>query len=244
MTVEVGIDSDNGSEIIYQDIPKGQTPQKPDDPKKADHYFVGWYDGDTLLYFDEPIYDAVMVRARWEEGVPLPRLRINARTNEWEVSYDAGHTWTSLGVKATGEKGDAGTDGKDGKDGTDGKNGIDGKDGADGNDGFNGKDGADGKNGIDGKDGADGKDGSDGKNGAEGKDGIGISSVTVDKDGSITVTLTDGSTHRAGSVPVTKEEVQELKITAGAAAVAAGVSLVGLLSAICYTLMKRRKKLS
>ena len=277
VTVEVAIDSDNGSEIIYRDIPRGETFPRSDDPKKADHYFVGWYDGDTLFYFDEPIYDAVMVRARWEEGVPVPRLRINARTNEWEVSYDAGYTWTSLGVKATGEKGDAGTDGKDGKDGidgkdgekgekgdkgdkgdvgadgkdgingkdgTDGKNGIDGKNGADGNDGFNGKDGADGKNGIDGKDGADGKDGSDGKNGAEDKDGIGISSVTVDKDGSITVTLTDGSTHRAGSVPVTKEEVQELKITAGAAAVAAGVSLVGLLSAICYALMKRRKKLS
>lgn len=36
-----------------------------------------------------------------------PQLRISETTNEWEVSLDEGKTWTSLGVKATGEKGDA-----------------------------------------------------------------------------------------------------------------------------------------
>ena len=39
-----------------------------------------------------------------------PQLRINSSTNEWEVSYDDGATWTSLGVKATGE---AGADGRE-----------------------------------------------------------------------------------------------------------------------------------
>ena len=39
------------------------------------------------------------------------KLRVNPATNEWEVSYDGGTTWKSLGVKATGE------DGKDGRDG-------------------------------------------------------------------------------------------------------------------------------
>ena len=92
-----------------------------------------------------------------------------------------------------------------------------------------------------GENGKDGIDGKDGKDGANGKDGIGVSAVTVDKDGSITVMLTDGSTHRAGSVPVTKEEVQALKTTAGAAAGVAGVSLVGVLSAIGYALLKRKK---
>ena len=78
-----------------------------------------------------------------------PELRINAETNEWEVSYDRGATWTSLGVKAvgaagatgaTGATGAAGQDGKDGVNGTDGKDGIDGKDGRNGMDGANGKD--------------------------------------------------------------------------------------------------------
>jgi hypothetical protein len=54
-----------------------------------------------------------------------PSLRINAETLEWEVSYDDGATWTSLGIKATGE---AGQNGNDGQNGADGKDGEDGKD--------------------------------------------------------------------------------------------------------------------
>lgn len=38
-----------------------------------------------------------------------PQLRINSETNEWEVSYDNGNTWKSLGVKATGGSGTSGS---------------------------------------------------------------------------------------------------------------------------------------
>lgn len=69
-----------------------------------------------------------------KDGI-TPQLRINVETNEWEVSYDNGITWTSLGVKATGEKGDKGDKGDTGAAGADGKDGIDGKDGVDGKDG-------------------------------------------------------------------------------------------------------------
>lgn len=61
------------------------------------------------------------------------------------------------------------------------------------------------------------------------------------------ITLTDGSTYKAGSISVIKEEVQALKTTAGAAAGVAevarvaGVSLVGVLSGLGYTLLKRKK---
>lgn len=51
-----------------------------------------------------------------------PQLRIGSG-NIWEVSYDNGSTWESLGVSAVG------VNGKDGKNGTDGKDGEDGKDG-------------------------------------------------------------------------------------------------------------------
>ncbi|MDY2574549.1 MAG: PL29 family lyase N-terminal domain-containing protein [Bacilli bacterium] len=34
-----------------------------------------------------------------------PQLRVSGETNEWEVSYNNGTTWTSLGVKATGSTG-------------------------------------------------------------------------------------------------------------------------------------------
>ena len=66
------------------------------------------------------------IYAIWKENpepptsAAVPKFRINTRTNEWEVSYDDGATWTSLGVRATGEKGEQGADGQDGKDGADG----------------------------------------------------------------------------------------------------------------------------
>lgn len=98
-------------------------------------------DGDTPFYFDGPVLDAVSIKAKRVEGVPVPRLRINAENNEWEVSYDAGYTWASLGVKATGEKGEKGDKGDKGDAGTDGKDGINGVNGANGTDGRDGKDG-------------------------------------------------------------------------------------------------------
>ena len=42
-----------------------------------------------------------------QDGI-TPQLRINTTTLEWEVSLDNGATWTSLGVKAQGDKGDDG----------------------------------------------------------------------------------------------------------------------------------------
>ena len=111
------------------------------------------------------------------------KLRVNPSTNEWEVSYDSGMTWKSLGVKATGE------DGKDGRDGrtpsvgpngnwwigsmdtgvkavgTDGRDGVDGKNGADGLTPAIGENGnwwiGDTDTGVK-AGGADGKDGTDG----------------------------------------------------------------------------------
>ena len=59
----------------------------------------------------------------------MPLLQINSVTNEWEVSYDNGATWTSLNVKATGETGAKGDKGDTGASGMDGANGADGKDG-------------------------------------------------------------------------------------------------------------------
>lgn len=82
-----------------------------------------------------------------------------------------------------------------------------------------------------------GKDGINGSDGRDGKDSVGISAVTVDKDGNITVTFTDGSTHKAGSIPVSKEEVQALKTMAGAAA-----GVAGLLAGMGYVLLKRKKQ--
>ena len=117
------------------------------------------------------------------------KLRVNPATNEWEVSYDSGTTWKSLGVKATGEDGKDGRDGRtpsvgpngngwigsmdtgvkaagtDVRDGTDGKHGVDGKNGTDGLTPVIGENGnwwiGDTDTGVK-AGGADGKDGADG----------------------------------------------------------------------------------
>lgn len=108
-----------------------------------------------------------------------------------------------------GEAGSAGKDGKDGingvdgKDGQDGVNGKDGKDGERGEKGEKGEDGKDGANGVDGKDGTNGKDGvngKDGKDGTDGKNGVSVIGATIDENGNLILTLSDGSTLNAGQV--------------------------------------------
>ena len=172
------------------------------DVEKGDRLFVfnEQYNGDRKTDYASNLLELPLKSA----GSNTLRLRINAESNEWEVSYDEGQRWLSLGVKATG------ADGQDGKDGVDGKDGAPGQDGKDGitprlkigddniwyvsydggqswtslgikatgekgdkgdkgDAGADGQDGADGKDGVDGKD---GKDGADGKDGTNGKDGI------------------------------------------------------------------------
>ena len=102
-----------------------------------------------------------------KDGV-TPQLRINGE-NIWEVSYDGGKTWASMGISAVGASG------ANGQNGAPGQNGIDGvgiatieKTGSNGNVDTYTITLTNGKtfpftvtNGVDGKDGLDGKDGQD-----------------------------------------------------------------------------------
>jgi len=49
------------------------------------------------------------VKAQGDKGLDAvaPQVRINNNTNEWEISIDGGKTYTSTGVKATGNQGDS-----------------------------------------------------------------------------------------------------------------------------------------
>ena len=93
--------------------------------------------GDRLFVFNEQCngdYKTDYASPLWELSLEnsssnMPLLQINSVTNEWEVSYDDGATWTSLNVKATGETGAKGDKGDTGASGMDGANGADGKDG-------------------------------------------------------------------------------------------------------------------
>ena len=158
--IMVTFDDENGT-YARAIIPAGEKVTKPVSPVKDELLFTGWFTADGNKFdFNTTIAEDITLTAGWFDPVAerkgekgdtgiTPELRINAETNEWEVSYDRGATWTSLGVKAvgaagatgaTGATGAAGQDGKDGVNGTDGKDGIDGKDGRNGMDGANGKD--------------------------------------------------------------------------------------------------------
>lgn len=56
------------------------------------------------------------VKAQGDKGTDAiaPQVRINTDTNEWEISTDEGKTWTTTGVKATGDKGNTGGQGEKG----------------------------------------------------------------------------------------------------------------------------------
>lgn len=66
------------------------------------------------------------VKAQGDKGADAiaPQIRINTDTNLWEISTDGGKTWTSTGVKATGDKGNTGAQGPQG-DAIFAKDGID-----------------------------------------------------------------------------------------------------------------------
>ena len=98
--------------IIVKHGEKGDTGATPAISVKQDtdgkYYWT--VDGEWLLDGDRKI---PVTGPKGEDGdagasAIAPQVRINAGTNEWEISTDGGVTWTSTGVQATGEKGDDG----------------------------------------------------------------------------------------------------------------------------------------
>ena len=136
------------------------------------------------------------------------KLRVNPATNEWEVSYDSGTTWKSLGVKATGE------DGKDGRDGRTPSVGLNGNWWIGSMDTGVKAVGTDGRDGVDGKNGADGLTPAIGENGnwwigdtdtgvkaggADGKDGTDGLTPTIGENGNWWIGDTDTGVKAAAS---------------------------------------------
>lgn len=76
-----------------------------------------------------------------------------------------------------------------------------------------GRDGKDGRDGINGRDGKDGRDGADG---VDGKDGVSVVDATVDFDGSLVITLSDGNQIDAGQI-FSAETAQTIQIIKGGA---------------------------
>ena len=81
----------------------------------------------------------------------------------------------------------------------------------DGKDGLNGAKGEKGDTGLRGFDGANGKDGRDGVDGVDGADGVSVTDAHIDFDGSLIITLSDGSEINAGEV-VPMDVAEKIKV--------------------------------
>ena len=151
-----------------------------------------------------------------------PQVRINAATNQWEISADEGENWVSTGVQATGARGEAGAPGEKGEKGDKGDPGQNGVSprvmidpasrewkistdngltwmgtgiSATGEKGEKGDTGAQGAQGEKGEKGDTGAQGAQGEKGEKGDTGVSVTGVTLE-DYKLVVTLSDGTVLR------------------------------------------------
>ena len=76
--VTVTFDSNGGGEVESQTIQQGQQVQRPADPIKDGHTFIGWYNKADLQYinlpewnFDYPVFENMELVAQWMEARPI-----------------------------------------------------------------------------------------------------------------------------------------------------------------------------
>ena len=76
--IAVTFDSDGGSTVAAQRILRGQKAQRPADPIKDGHTFIGWYNKADLQYinmpewnFDYPVFENLELVAQWMEAMPI-----------------------------------------------------------------------------------------------------------------------------------------------------------------------------
>ena len=74
----VTFDSDGGSAVAPQQVLQGQKVQRPADPIKDGHTFIGWYNKADLQYinlpewnFDYPVFENMELVAQWMEAMPI-----------------------------------------------------------------------------------------------------------------------------------------------------------------------------
>jgi len=73
-TFEVRFVTNGGSEVLTQEIKRGENAAKPINPTKEGYTFDGWYLDGEKYYFDEPVSKDMVLEARWvkkETGVKV-----------------------------------------------------------------------------------------------------------------------------------------------------------------------------
>lgn len=80
--VKVTFETNGGSEIAAVELKKGDKLEKPADPTKEDHEFVGWFEDEALTVqfsFEKPIEANITIYAKWTEKLVVS---FNTKTKE------------------------------------------------------------------------------------------------------------------------------------------------------------------
>ena len=97
--VTVTFDSDGGSAVEPQSVPQGQLVQRPADPIKDGHTFIGWYNKADLQYinlpewnFDYPVFENMELVAQWMEAMPISTDPVAYLDENGQTKYCTAYT--------------------------------------------------------------------------------------------------------------------------------------------------------
>ena len=97
--VTVTFDSDGGSAVTPQQVLQGQKVQRPADPIKEGHTFIGWYNKADLQYinlpewnFDYPVFENMELVAQWMEARPISTDPVAYLDENGQTKYCTAYT--------------------------------------------------------------------------------------------------------------------------------------------------------
>ncbi len=70
----ITFDPDNGQTVTSVTVNEGDRVEKPTDPIKDGHTFIGWYDGDMIFDFEIKINDNYSLKAKWNSETETDEL--------------------------------------------------------------------------------------------------------------------------------------------------------------------------
>ena len=95
----VTFDSDGGSAVTPQQVLQGQKVQRPADPIKEGHTFIGWYNKADLQYinlpewnFDYPVFENMELVAQWMEARPISTDPVAYLDENGQTKYCTAYT--------------------------------------------------------------------------------------------------------------------------------------------------------
>ena len=104
----VTFDSDGGSAVAPQQVLQGQKVQRPADPIKDGHTFIGWYNKADLQYinlpewnFDYPVFENMELVAQWMEAMPISTVPVAYLDENGQTKYCTAYTVLTSETKAS-----------------------------------------------------------------------------------------------------------------------------------------------